>query len=58
MGFDWSHNMQAQIAIQLSECVGADCVVTLRDIGERRAIIEEIAKLVLGTDLEQSSGPP
>lgn len=50
---EWLHNAQAQHVPRMLELVGANCIVKFKD-DEGHGVIEEIATLVIGNDLEES----
>ena len=47
-------NTNAQVMTKLTELLGIHCIVKVKDAGEIRGIIEEIAVPVLAEDLQRS----
>lgn len=50
----WLHNTNAQVMTKLAELIGIGCIIKVKDSGELRGVIEEIAAPVIADDFHQS----
>lgn len=50
----FQHNKQAQVMTSLTELLGVPVIVKLKDLGERRGVIEEIVAPALAEDFQRS----
>lgn len=50
----FQHNKQAQVMARLTELLGVPVIVKLKDIGERRGVIEQIVAPALAEDFRRS----
>lgn len=50
----FQHNKQAQVMARLTELLGVPVIVKLKDLGERRGVIEQIVAPALAEDFQRS----
>ena len=50
----FQHNKQAQVMARLTELLGVPVIVKLKDLGERRGVIEQIVAPALAEDFRRS----
>jgi hypothetical protein len=50
----WQHNTHAQVMTRLTELLGMVCIIKVKDLGEVRGVIEEIAVPAIAEDFQRS----
>jgi hypothetical protein len=50
----WDPSLESQITSKMHELISCMCVVSFKEAGERRGIIEQIESLILGQDFAES----